>query len=115
MQTANVPDPTAMIVFGEPFDVTTGMLDKTPRVAFTVNEHVTVYVATREPDAGFIAGCYVAPAVTRPTLAQVDTLAAVGLTWRDGISLPVDVPSRLWERFYRRLIEAGAPLAPLTA
>ncbi|WP_137878693.1 hypothetical protein [Microbacterium sp. 4NA327F11] len=97
------------LTFTEPRDVSTGVLDHTPRLALTVNGHVTVEVATAQPADGWIAGCYIAPTLTVPSASQLQTLAAIGVRDTHGQSR-VDVPGHLWRRFYQRLRAAGAPL-----
>lgn len=94
--------------FGPAHDITTGIMDKTPRVAFTVNGNVVVQVATAQPAEGWIAGKMFPQYLTRMSDEQRATLRALGVV--DPSGLEVDVPCHLWERFIQRLRSVGAPV-----
>lgn len=91
-------------------DITTGILDKTPRFSFTVNKSVNVDIALCVPDEGFIAGAIYASNMDKLTEDQMLTFKALGVSNPNEHVHRYDIPPYLQERFYNHLVRIGAPL-----
>lgn len=91
-------------------DVTTGILDMTPRTSFTVNNSVNVDIALATPDEGFIAGAIYTSNMSKLTEEQMLTFKALGISAPNAHVHRYDIPPYLQERFYNHLVKIGAPL-----
>lgn len=99
-------------------DVTTNILDDTPRIAFSVGpgslgNDVVVQVATAPPRRGFLAGRIFVQTLGRVSEAQADALEALGVDpGHDGVYRLTewDIGNAQWSRFIRHLRKIGAPI-----
>lgn len=99
-------------------DITTGLHDDTPRIAFSVGpgslgSDVVVQVATAPPRRGFLAGRIFVQTLGRVSEAQADALEALGVDPSpDGVhhAREWDIDNARWSRFVRHLRKVGAPI-----